>query len=78
MSTPEINEPQSILNGLRFAESIRNLDERTALKIALALAGSEPELFIKISNLVRTQNLIPSSTYELKPVPVTLSIGTKP
>lgn len=64
MSVPE---DQIIIDGLRLAESIRNLDERTALKIALALAGTDPALFSKISNLVKTQNLVPPSTLKLKP-----------
>lgn len=64
----ESKDDQLIIDGLRLAESIRNLSERTALKICLALAGTDPITFIKIFNLIRTQNLVPPSTLELKPV----------
>lgn len=64
----EPKNDQIIIDGLRLAENIRNLDERTALKIALALAGSDPTTFAKIFNLVRTQNLVPPSTLKLSPV----------
>ena len=76
--TTVTNEP--IIDGLRFAESVRNLDDRTALKISLALAGSQPVLFSKLLEIVRNQNLAPApkSTLQLVPVPATVaSTGTK-
>lgn len=57
----------SIVDGLRFAERVRNLDDRTAMKIALALAGSNPSLFLSIADVVRKENIVPPSTLELKP-----------
>lgn len=62
-------ESISVVDGLRFAETIRNLDERSALKIALALAGSKPRLFQKLFDGIRMQNLVPPSTMKLSPVP---------
>lgn len=62
-------EDGAVIDGLRFSESIRNLDERTAMKIALALAGTHPVLFRQISEVTKTQNLVPSSTLKLNPPP---------
>jgi hypothetical protein len=59
-----------IVKGLRFAESIRNLDERSAMKIALALAGMNPTLFAQLAEVTRKQNLeAPKSSLSLSPVP---------
>lgn len=67
-------DESKIIEGFRFAESIRTLDDRTALKIALTLAGTNPELFSQLLAVVKKQNLvIPKSTYELYPVPTTPS-----
>lgn len=57
----------AIINGLRLAESVRSLDERTALKVALALAGWHPELYSQILTIVRSQNMVPASTLVLNP-----------
>ncbi len=62
---------KNIMEGLKFAESIRNLDERTSLKITLALAGTYPEIYTKLIEITKTQNLIPPSTLQLSPVPNT-------
>jgi hypothetical protein len=50
----------SIENNFRFAERIKNLDERTGLKIALALAAHDRELFQALYEYCRTANLLPA------------------
>lgn len=67
--TQETND-DAVVRGLRFAESIRNLDERSAMKIALALAGMNPSLFAQLAEVTRKQNLeTPKSNLTLTPVP---------
>jgi hypothetical protein len=46
-------EQKTIIDGLRFAEIIHRLDDRSAKKIALALAGSNPTLFMELYEATR-------------------------
>ena len=56
-----------IAKGAQFIESVRTLDERRGLKVALALAGISPNLFTQLLSVVRSQETTPSSTLELNP-----------
>jgi hypothetical protein len=67
--TVEIKSDESIVDGLRFAESIRNLDPNSGLKIALALAGTNPQLFTKLAEITKKQNMSRPSTLQLSPPP---------
>jgi hypothetical protein len=61
------SEDSLVIDGLRFAESVRNLDERSAMKVALALAGLSPKLFKQLMDVTKTQNIVPPSTLKLSP-----------
>jgi hypothetical protein len=62
-------DDESIILGLRHAETIRNLDAAAAMKIALALAGTYPALFDRLVKISKTQNVVAPSTLKLSPVP---------
>lgn len=77
MSIPIVSDPVSLRaqmeQDFRYAEKIRNLDERTALKIALALAGHDKELFLTMHEMARTANLAPAAAVKYFTGPIILN-----
>jgi hypothetical protein len=65
--TMSSTETEMYVKGLRRAETIRNLDERSAMKIAMALAGASPELFDILYEVTRLENVKPQSSLTLNP-----------
>jgi len=60
-----------VLQALQFSQQLRTLDERHGLHIALALAGLNKELFVKLYEVTKKQHtaVIKTSQLELHPAP---------
>lgn len=60
---------EDIVKGLAYADSVRTLNDRMGLKVALALAGTSPELFTQLLNVIKAQESAPVSTLDPAVVP---------
>jgi hypothetical protein len=70
---------KTITDGLRYAETIQKLDDRSAKKIALALAGINPALFMELREATRDQVTDNTTLYRtVKTGPVEIGIPSTP
>ena len=64
-----------IVKGSQFIASIRDLNERMGLKVALALAGVSPALFTQLLTVVKSLETAPVSTLSQAEVPRLTAVG---